>query len=78
MQLVTGRNFLEGSESENDKVIVNEAFLKAFSLQENPLGQSINQRTNNEGGLQFLNYSGCNQRFSFPIVARTDCTPHDG
>lgn len=65
MQLTTGRNFLEGSESENDKVIVNEAFIKAFSLQGNPLGQSINQRTDNEGGYNSLTIVGVVKDFHF-------------
>jgi putative ABC transport system permease protein len=65
MELVTGRNFLEGSESENDKVIVNEAFIKAFSLSGNPLGQSINQRTDNEGGYNSLTIVGVIKDFHF-------------
>jgi putative ABC transport system permease protein len=65
MQLTTGRNFLEGSESENDKVIVNEAFIKAFSLLGNPLGQSINQRTDNQGGYSSLTIVGVIKDFHF-------------
>jgi len=65
MQINTGRNFLEGSESENDKVIVNEAFIKAFSLEGNPLGQSINQRTDNNGGFSSLTIVGVIKDFHF-------------
>lgn len=65
MQLVTGRNFLESSENENDKVIVNEAFVKAFSLEGNPLGQSINQRIDNEGGFSSLTIVGVIKDFHF-------------
>jgi putative ABC transport system permease protein len=65
MQLVTGRNFLEGSQSENDKVIVNEALVKAFSLEGNPLGQTINQRTDNEGGFSSLTIVGVIKDFHF-------------
>jgi len=65
MQLITGRNFLEGAESENDKVIVNEAFLKAFSLPENPLGLAINQRTDNDGGYNSLTIVGVIKDFHF-------------
>jgi putative ABC transport system permease protein len=65
MQLISGRNFLEGSESENNKVIVNEALIKAFSLQGNPLGQSINQRTDNEGGFSSLTIVGVIKDFHF-------------
>jgi len=84
MQLVTGRNFSEGSESENDKVIVNEAFVKAFSLEGNPLGQSINQRTDNEGGYSSLTIVGVIKDFHFrslhepiaPLMMRND--PYGG
>ncbi len=65
MQIITGRNFLEGPESENDKVIVNEAFIKAFSLQGNPLGQAINQRTDNIGGYSSLTIVGVIKDFHF-------------
>ncbi|MDZ7648365.1 MAG: ABC transporter permease [Cytophagales bacterium] len=77
MQLLTGRNFSEGYESENDKVIVNEAFINAFSLQGNPLGQSINQRTDNEGGFSSLTIVGVIKDFHFRSVARTDRSPND-
>ncbi|MBP9927441.1 MAG: ABC transporter permease, partial [Cyclobacteriaceae bacterium] len=84
MQLITGRNFLEGSESEKDKVIVNEAFVKAFSLEGNPLGQSINQRTDNEGGFSSLTIVGVIKDFHFrslhepiaPLMMRND--PYGG
>ncbi len=65
MQLTTGRNFLEGLESENDKVIVNEALIRAFSLQGNPLGQRINQRTDNDGGFNSLTIVGVIKDFHF-------------
>jgi len=65
MQLITGRNFLEGSESENDKVIVNEALIKAFSIEGNPLGQAINQRTDNNGGYSSLTIVGVIKDFHF-------------
>jgi putative ABC transport system permease protein len=65
MQLTTGRNFLEGLASENDKVIVNEAFIRAFSLQGNPLGQAINQRTDNDGGFNSLTIVGVIKDFHF-------------
>ena len=65
MQLITGRNFLEGPESENDKVIVNEALIKAFSLEGNPVGQPINQRTDNSGGYSSLTIVGVIKDFHF-------------
>lgn len=64
MELVTGRNFIE-AESEKDKVIVNESLIKAFSLQGNPLGQTIHQRTDNNGGFSTLTIVGVIKDFHF-------------
>jgi putative ABC transport system permease protein len=65
MQLITGRNFLEDSGSENDKAIVNEAFIKAFSLEVNPIGKTFNQRTDNSGGFSSLTIVGVIKDFHF-------------
>ncbi len=65
MEVIAGRNFTENIESENDKVIVNEAFVKIFGLTANPVGQTINQTINNEGGRRTLTIVGVIKDFHF-------------
>ena len=65
MKLVAGRNFLEDSRGEKDKVIVNQVFIKTFGLGEDPLGKTINQRTDNEGGYSALTIIGVVEDFHF-------------
>jgi putative ABC transport system permease protein len=65
MELIAGNNFTENIESENDKAIVNEAFVKIFGLAGNPVGQTINQSTNNEGGRRSLTIIGVIKDFHF-------------
>jgi putative ABC transport system permease protein len=65
MELIAGRNFTENIESENDKAIVNEAFVKIFGLSGNPVGQIFNQTIDNEGGRRPLTIVGVIKDFHF-------------
>lgn len=65
MQLIAGRNFSKNRESEVDKVIVNEALVKAFGIEGNPLGQTLTRRTNNNGGTGVLTIIGVIKDFHF-------------
>ncbi len=65
MQLITGRNFLENTIGEKDKVIVNEALIRAFGIEGNPVGQTLNRATDNEGGERSLTIIGVIQDFHF-------------
>ncbi len=48
MQLTSGRNFQEGTQTDSLNVIINEASVKAFGLGDSPLGQTLTASFGNE------------------------------
>jgi len=58
MEIVAGRNFSATLSAETNNVIVNEAAIKIFGLEENPIGQTLFRSTDLKGGREKLSIIG--------------------
>ncbi len=58
MKLLAGRNFSKTFGSEENNIIINETAIKTFGLKENPIGQTLIESTNLEGGRVALTIVG--------------------
>ncbi|MCB0687823.1 MAG: ABC transporter permease [Saprospiraceae bacterium] len=65
MELMAGRNFYKNTGGGQDKVIVNEALVRALAIEGDPIGQTITRRTDNDGGTGTLTIVGVIRDFHF-------------
>ena len=71
MELVTGRNFSEGSGNDSLNVIINETAVRAFGLGDNPLGQTLTAKLGNNGVKRNLTVIGVIKDFHFRSLRET-------
>ena len=64
MELLQGRNFSKEFRSEEDKIIINQTAIKSFGLNGNPIGQTLSESTDHEGGRKLLTIIGVVKDFN--------------
>ena len=71
MHLLEGRNFSKEFGSEENNVILNETAVKTFGIQGNPIGQTLMETTDLEGGRQTLTIIGVVKDFNFKSLKQS-------
>ncbi len=72
VQLVAGRNFLQGSEAEEDRsILINEMAVKKFGWEENPLGGKYVGYPDSEGKVTKYQVAGVVKDFSLGVSYQT-------